>query len=178
MKSKAYCFRYSNFGDKFANGFFSFFTNLGLPIITCYIIAFILGLTGIGKYADAGYFAYIVIFSIFIGIVFAIKYCVSFKGIILYDTYLEIITQTIDIPKCTPKMKIKYSDISSVFSSKYNLRYDRKKARRTFLAGDMADYVELTLKSGKQLYFSVYNQEEFVENVICKMKSEQNDYEK
>ena len=63
------------------------------------------------------------------------------------------------------KIIIRYDDISSVFQNTYNLRYSRKKARKTFIAGDYQDYVELTLKGGKQFCFSVENQKEFIEEL-------------
>lgn len=59
-----------------------------------------------------------------------------------------------------------YSDIASVFNNTYNLRYNRKKARKTFIAGDLSDYIELTLKGGKQFCFSVYNQTEFLDELL------------
>lgn len=171
MKAKIYYFRYSNFSDKFANGFFSFFTNLGTPIVTFYVVAIAMGVCGITKYFSVELMMALLCFSIILGVFFAIKFCFCFKGIILYDDYLEITTQTLGLGKKKPKFKINYSDITSVYNSTYNLRYDRKKARKSFIAGDFSNYVELTLKGGKQFCFSVESQKEFVEELLTRMES-------
>lgn len=169
MKIKMYYFRYANFSEKFANGFISFFSNLGIPIVSVYIIAFVMGLCGIGKYIDMDIVMVIVFISILLGIFFAIKFCVCFKGVTLYKSFLEISTQTLGFGKNKPKIKINYSDISSVFISTYNLRYDRRKARKNFIAGDLKNYVELTLKNGRQYCFTVDKQDEFVNEVKIRM---------
>lgn len=170
MNIKVYNFKYSNSSDKFANGFFSFFTNLGIPIVTFYIIAIGMSLCGITKHLSVEFMMILLIFSILLGIICAIKYCVGFKGVVLYDSYMEITTQTLGLGKNKPKFKINYSDIASIFNSTYNLRYDRRKATRTFLAGDLSNYVELTLKGGKQFCFSVENQEEFLHELLFRQK--------
>lgn len=170
MKTKIYYFRYANFSDKFAGGFFSFFTNLGIPIVVFYIIAIAMGLCGITKQFSVELMMVLLVLSILFGLFFAIKFCFCFKGVILYDSYLEITTQTLGIGKNKPKFKINYSDVASVFNSTYNLRYDRKKARKTFIAGDFSDYVELTLKGGKQFCFSVDNQTEFIAELLNRME--------
>lgn len=170
MKEKIYYFRYSNFFDKFAGGFFSFFTNLGIPIVAFYIIAIAMGLCGITKHFSVELMMVLLVLSILFGLFFAIKFCFGFKGVILYDSYLEITTQTLGIGKNKPKFKINYSDVASVFNSTYNLRYDRRKARRTFIAGDYSNYIELTLKSGKQFCFSVDNQTEFLDELLNRIE--------
>lgn len=75
----------------------------------------------------------------------------------------------LDLQKNKPKIKIDYSDVSSVYNSSYNIRYDRRKARKTFIAGDYSYYVELTLKGGKQFCFSVEEQKEFVDELIFRV---------
>lgn len=171
MKIKIYYFRYSNASDKFANGFFSFFTNLAMPIVTFYMIAIALGLCGITENFSVELMMALFAFSIILGLIFAIKFCFCFKGVVLYDSYLEITTQTLGFGKNKPKIIINYSDIASVFNNTYNLRFDRKKARKTFIAGDFSNYVELTLKGGKQFCFSVERQKEFVDELLYRMES-------
>lgn len=166
MKVKIYNFKYSNFGDKFSKGFFSFFTNLGVPIVTFYLMAIAMGLCGITKNFSVELMMALLVISILLGLFFAIKFCFCFKGVILYDSYLEITTQTLGVGKNKPKFIINYSDIASVYISNYNLRYDRKKARKTFIAGDFSNYVELTLKGGKQFCFSVEKQKDFVDELL------------
>lgn len=165
MKVKIYNFKYTNSIDKFSKGFFSFFTNLAVPIVTFYIIAIAMGLCGVTKYFSVELMMILLFFSIIVGLIFALKYCFCFKGIILYDSYLEITTQTLGLEKNKPKIRINYTDIASIYNSTYNLRYDRRKARKSFIAGDFSNYVELTLKGSKQFCFSVENQEEFVNEI-------------
>lgn len=107
--------------------------------------------------------------AVIVGIICTIKYCVGFKGIILYDTYMEITTQILSTGKNKPKFVINYSDIDSVYHSTFNIRYDRRKARKSFIAGDMDDYIELTLKGGKQFCFTVDNQSDFLQEVMNRM---------
>lgn len=175
MKVKAYHFKYSHFRDRIVNGFFSFCANFATPIIMLYIILMAMALTGINKYLNMELLFALLGFSILLGIIMAIKFCFGFKGIVLYDSYLEIITQTIGLGKNRPKFKINYSDIASAFNGTFNLRYDRKKARRNFLAGDLTDYIELTLKGGKQFCFTVENQSEFLSELITKLENAKND---
>lgn len=166
MKASIYCFKYPNIGEKLGNGFFSFFANLAIPIVAFYIIAIAMSLSGIIKYFSVELMMALLAFSVILGVIFAVKFCFCFKGIVLYDSYIEITTQTLGFGKNKPKIKINYSEISSVYNSTFNLRYDRRKARKTFIAGDLSNYVELTLTGGKQFCFSVENQEEFLEDVI------------
>lgn len=165
MKVKMYYFRYPNFASRFIGGFFSFCTNLAFPIVTCYLIEIFLSLFGVSKYLNVEIYTALILVSIAIGLFFALKYCFSFKGITLYDSYLEITTQTLGFGKNKPSITINYNDISSVYHSTYNIRYDRRKARKSFIAGDYSDYVELTLDGGKQFCFSVDNQTDFLEEL-------------
>lgn len=174
MKAKIYDFKYSNIGHKLAVGFFSFCANLAVPIVTFYIILFAMGLCGIGKYLSIELWLAFFVFSVTLGIILAIRFCFCFKGVILYDSCLEIITQNIGFGKNKPKITINYSDIASVFNSTFNIRYDRRKARKTFIAGDYSNYIELTLKGGKQFCFSVENQKEFLDELILRMNNFKN----
>lgn len=171
MNAKVYSFRYSNKADRLIGGLFSFFTNIGVPIVAFFVIAIAMSLCGIIKYLTVELVMALLIFSIILGIVFALRFCFCFKGVILYDTYLEIITHSFGAAKSKPKFEIEYSEIASVFNSTFNLRYDRKKARKTFLAGDFSYYVELTLRGGRQFCFSVENQENFVEELILRVNN-------
>lgn len=166
MKPKVYYFRYKNFIDKFLMGLMTFLSNLGIPVILFYAFAAFLGALGILRHFTYELVLELLGLSIVIGIICAIRYCVCFKGVTLYDSYLEITTHSLGFGKDKPKIKINYSDIVSAFNSTYNLRYDRRKARKTFIAGDFSDYIELTLKGGKQFCFSVYNQTEFLDELL------------
>lgn len=166
MKPKVYYFRYKNFIDKFLMGLMTFLSNLGIPVILFYAFAAFLGALGILRHFTYELVLELLGLSIVIGVICAIRYCVCFKGVTLYDSYMEITTQNLGFGKERPKIKIMYSDIASVFNNTYNLRYNRKKARKTFIAGDLSDYVELTLKGGKQFCFSVYDQTEFLDELL------------
>lgn len=133
-----------------------------------------MGLCGISKHFSVELMMVLLVLSIIIGLFFAIKFCFCFKGVILYDSYLEITTQTLGLGKNKPQYRINYSDIASVFNSTYNLRYDRKKARKTFIAGDFSNYVELTLKGGKQFCFSVDKQIEFIDELLSRVEASNN----
>lgn len=174
MKIKVYEFRYSNYADKLAGGLISFFTNLGVPILAFWIIAFAMSLSGVIKYLNVELMMALLGVSIVLGIIFAFRYCFGFKGIVLYDSYMEITTHAFGVARSKPKFEISYSDIASVFNSTFNLRYDRRKARRTFIAGDFSNYVELTLNGGKQFCFSVNNQQEFIQELIFRIDETKN----
>lgn len=171
MKAKVYCFRYSNFGDKLGTGFFSFMGNLGMPIVAFFIISIAMALSGIIKYLNVEIMMALFGVAVMLGIIFAIRFCFCFKGVVLFDTYLEITTQTLGFGKDKPKFKIKYSDIVSAYSSTFNIRYDRKKARKAFIAGDYSNYIELTLKGGKQFCFSLDNQKEFLDELLSRINT-------
>ncbi len=174
VKAKIYNFKYSSFGHKLAVGFFSFFTNLGAPIVTFYLIVIAMGLCGITNHFSVELMMALLFLSIILGIILAIRFCFCFKGVILYDYCLEIITQNIGFGKNKPKITINYSDIASVFNSTFSIRYDRRKARKAFIAGDYSNYIELTLKGGKQFCFSVENQKEFLDELILRMNKLKN----
>lgn len=173
-KAKVYRFRYPNLVEKLGAGFFSFMGNLGFPIVSFYIIALGMGLSGISKIVDIETLTVIMMallgVAILLGIIFALKFCFCFKGVVLFDTYLEITTQTLGFGKSRPKFEINYSDIVSAYNSNFNMRYDRRKARKTFIAGDLKDYIELTLRGGKQFCFSVDNQKDFLDELLMRME--------
>lgn len=173
--AKAYDFQYTSTSYKILSGFISFFSNLAFPIVTLYIVAFGMALSGIIKHLTVEIMMALLGVAVLLGIIYSFKYCFGFKGIILYDTYLEITTQTLGFGKNKPKIKINYCDVASVFNSTSNIRYERKKARKTFIAGDYSNYIELTLNGGKQFCFSVDNQTEFVDNLCSRIKNQTQD---
>lgn len=170
MKAKVYYFRYSHFIDKLVSGFFSLCGNFVMPIIALFIILTGMGITGINKYINDEILVALMSVSVLAGLFFAFKYCFCFKGVVLYDTYLEITTQNLGFGKDKPKFTINYSDIVSAYNSNFNLRYDRRKAKRSLIAGDYSDYIEITLKGGKQFCFSVDRQTEFLDELLYRME--------
>lgn len=173
MKPKVYSFRYCNKAEKFTEAFFSVCTNFAVPIITFILITMVMSIIGINEYMNMNLWMVLFFVSIVLGIIMVFKYSFSFKGVVLYDDKLKILTHTFGLGgKSKPKIIINYADIISVYNSTYNLKYDRKKAKTSFLVGDFSYYTELTLRGGKQFCFSVNNQEEFVKELIERV----NDY--
>ena len=134
-----------------------------------------MGLCGITEHFGIELMMVLLVLSILFGLFFAIKFCFCFKGVTLYDSSIEISTQVLGVGKNRPKITIYYSDIASVFISSYNLRYNRRKARKTFIAGDLKNYVELTLKNGKQYCFTVEEQDDFINEIAIRMKENEAD---
>lgn len=172
MNIKMYNFRYPNSAQKFTISLMNFVSNFAYPIIFCWIVFIIMALCGVLHYLSIELCLVFLGISAVLGLIFALRYTFSYKGVILYDTYMEIITNNIVGHKS--KITIQYTEIASVYNSNYNLRYDRKKARRSFLAGDQSYYVELTLKGGKEFCFSTENQQELTEELIFRIDSLKN----
>lgn len=170
MKLKSYAFCYPNLFDKIFNGTIIFLANFATPIVAYYFFCICMSMLGIFKYIDAEILFVLLGAAIIVGIVFAFKYCFCFKGVTLYNSFMEISTRIIGVGKNKPKITICYSEILSVYTSSYNLRYNRKKARKTFIAGDTKCYVELTLKDGKQYCFTVDEQDDFINEITERMK--------
>ena len=168
MLVKMYYFRYANKFDKLLQGFLQFGTNFCVPILASFAFAFMIGFVGLGKYVDAGFATGVVLCSIVVGIFCALRYCFSFKGVILYDEHMEIITHSLGFGKSKPKIIINYVDIYSAYNSTFDLMYDRKKSTRSFIVGDHKNYIELTLFGGKQFCFSVDNQDDFYNELLLR----------
>ena len=171
MKTSRYKFRYPNLATRLVKEFLSICTNFGMPIFSFIIISIAMAMCGVIKYLGIEMWMTLLGVAVVLGIILSIKYFCCYKGVILYDTYLEIATHTFGLARSKPKIKINYMDILSIYNSTYNLRYDRRKARNSFLVGDYSDYVELTLKGGKQFCFSVDNQTEFVDELLSRIES-------
>lgn len=169
MKTTAYDFRYSSAIAKAVEVFLSALSNLLAPIFLCFAAFMIMSLTGIEKYLDFEVYATLFCLSLILGIILVIRYCFIYKGVTLYNNSLEITSHSLGNLK--PKVVVNYSDISSVYNNRTDIRYNRRKARKTFIAGDYKNYVELTLKNGKQFCFSVENQEEFIDDLLYRINS-------
>ena len=167
MKIKMYNFRYQNPAQKFTLAIMNFVSNFAYPIILCWIVIFVMALCGVLHYLTMELCLLLLGISAVFGLIFALKYTFGYKGVILYDTYMEIIMNSIVGHK--PKIVIQYAEIASVYNSNYNLRYDRKKARRSFLVGDYSYYVELILNGGKEFCFSTEKQQELTEELIFRV---------
>lgn len=170
MENKSYKFRYNNTGQKCAQWLKEACKNFFAPIIICCLIFFCMGFTGTAKYISTEMGGLLFNISVIIGFFMLLVYSVIPKKVTLFDNHLEIATGSFFLKNKSPKIKINFNEITSVFESTDNLKYNKFKMKNSFLAGDYSNYVELTLKGGKQFCFSVENQSEFVENVIQKIK--------
>lgn len=175
MNLKSYAFQYPNLFEKIFNGIIIFLGNFATPIVGCYLFCVCMSIFGLSNHMPAEMYFTLLGLSIILGIIFMFKYCFSFKGVTLYSSSIEISTQVLGFGKNRPKITIYYSDIASVFISSYNLRYNRRKARKTFIAGDLKNYVELTLKNGKQYCFTVEEQDDFINEIAIRMKANEVD---
>lgn len=166
MENKTYKFRYKSKGQKLAKWLTEACKNFFTPIILCLITFFCMVLTGTEKSMLPQLGILLFYTSVILGVVMVVIYSVLPKKVCLFSEYLEIVTGGILSKGKSPKIKINYSDIAGVSESTYNLKNDKAKMKNSFIAGDYTNYVELTLKGGKQFCFSVDNQTEFVGELI------------
>ena len=162
MENKTYKFRYNSKSQKLAKWLAEVCKNFFAPIIICLITFFCMGATNTAKYIPSELGGLMFDISVIIGIVMVLIYSVLPKKVSLFSEHFEIVTGGILSKRKRPKIKINYSDIAGVCESTYNLKNDKVKMKNSFLAGDYTNYVELTLKGGKQFCFSVENQSECV----------------
>lgn len=167
MKVKIYNFRYQNTAQKIALNIMNFVATIAFPVILCWIIFIIMALCGVLHYLTMELCLVFLGISAVIGLIFAFNYAFGFKGVIIYDSYIEIINRNIVLNN--PKIKINYSDIACTYNSYQNIRANRRKINKTFFVGDPTNYVEITLYGGKQFCFAVENQKEFVDEIISRV---------
>lgn len=174
MKNNSYKFRYENKGQKICQMLKEAVKNFFTPIIICCFIFFCMGATNTAKYIPSELGGLMFDISVIIGIVMVLIYGVLCKGVILSDDHLEITTRSILNAGKKPKIKISYNEIANVTECVENIKSNKLKMKNAFLTGDCSDYVEITLKGGKQFCFSVENQEEFISELLSRMgKKEQ-----
>lgn len=166
-KYKFYKFRHENAFGKVLEYIMAVAINTFLPMLLCFALQIVISLLGLSQYVSVDFMFYLTIFSLFVGFVFAIIYTVKYKGIILYDDHLEICRYTLagNVPRTV--IKIDYNEITSVYNSYYNLRANRAKAKKSIMyCVDCKNYIELTIRGGKQMLFSIENQKDFVEEIV------------
>lgn len=166
MENKTYKFRYNSKSQKLAKWLAEACKNFFAPIIICLITFFCMAFTGTEKSMLPQLGILLFYTSVILGVIMVVIYSVLPKKVSLFSEHFEIVTGGILSKRKSPKIKINYSDIASVCESTYNLKNDKVKMKNSFLAGDYTNYVELTLKGGKQFCFSVDNQTEFVAELI------------
>lgn len=176
MKAKAYDFRYTNTISKLLQHIFSIIANTSYPVVICILLFFIMSICDVVKYLSLWMIVVMFSVSAISGVILTIKYFVTYKGIILYDSYMEICKNSLVDRNFKMVLKIDYDNILSIYNSSVNLRQDRKKAKNLITVfGDYSNYVEVTLKGGKQFCFSIEEQDDFVKEVIKRMEKLQKD---
>lgn len=101
-------------------------------------------------------------------------YFILIKGVFLYDNRLVIARYTISLTNWNPRIVINYDDIEKVNVNYFDLHYTKRRFSMLVLGGDESYNIELTLKNGKQYYFSIEDQEEFCENLNLLMEKYKN----
>ena len=171
---KAYDFRYKSKGQRISEIVQGGAMNMLLPIIPAFVIWVILLNLKITKYFDLP--VYLIVLSILfvVGIALNIRMFANYRGVILYDDYLEISRYYRTGIKDRMNIIVPYKDIESIniqLVNRINIRQEHNNFRRYHctLGGDYDNYVKLILKNGRQYCFSVENQTEFVETINDKI---------
>ncbi len=170
-----YKFRYYNGSMKFLSAFVVSFQNFFLTAVACFVIYFILakiaGLLGLENYLFNNNVWSIVKKIIFIlAFIYAIVYIVSKKGVFLYDEGFEIARYTITPLNWKNRIYVSFNEVESINVNYYNIRYTKYRYSMLVPLGDDTYNIELTLKNGKKYFFSIEDQEEFVEEVSKRME--------
>ena len=104
-------------------------------------------------------------------IIWAAVYCIFRKGVFLYDNHLVIARYTITLTNWKNRITISFDEIESVNVNYTDLHFTRYRFSFIVPCGDEAYNVELTLKNGKKLFFSIQDQEEFCQNLNLLMEN-------
>lgn len=167
---KLYKFRYDSQTDKRLGCFLGSMQNLLYPQVYCFLLLFVLHIFDITKPWPGWMSPALLGVSFFIGLILMIRLWCCKKGVIVYDSFFEIARYTTTRTIQKMNIAIPYSEISSIFINHQNLRYTRNFRKLLIPAGARTSYVELTLKSGKQYFFAVENQEDFVKEIKMKIE--------
>ncbi len=164
---KYYEFRYKSKGAKVFGSILNVCSFFIYPIIVIGAFLFVLHLFRITDNFELWmYFAFILL-SFIISIIFTVKYFVSLKGVFIYDEYLEIERHYINDLNPVANIKIYYKDIKSIYSSRQRIPLGSWKAKKQIVTGgDLSYYVEIILNGGKEFFFPVKNQEEFIKDLL------------
>lgn len=164
---KFFEFRYKSKYAKFFNGLLSAISCFIYPPIITIVFILILKFFGISNRWPGWMITALLLVSIVFGIVFVVIYFTNDKGILLCDSYFVIERYSINDFHPIPNMKIFYKDIKYVYNSRETIGLHTMKARKALVSGgDLSYYVEIGLKGGKEIFFSIENQEDFVEELI------------
>lgn len=95
----------------------------------------------------------------------AIIYCFLPKGVFINDSEIVIAKYTFVPFNFKMRIHIPYKEIERINVNYSDIHFTKYRFSFVTLCGDEAYNVEITLKNGKKYYFSIENQEEFVENI-------------
>ena len=117
------------------------------------------------------------IISVIVGIVFAIRDMVKLKGVFLYEKHMEIVQAFAYYSLRTIKFKnIAYKDVDCVeyvgnfYSDPKSSPPSRHNYLHNFIGGNTKDCIKITLKDGSCGFVSVENCEEFLTDIQAKME--------
>lgn len=166
-----YKFRYLSSLDKFKAVILGFVQNFSITMFVIYLIVLLLGkilaLFGINSLSESENFVSTILTITFgISFVLGILYWILKKGVFVYDDRLILAKYTFVPFNFKPRITVNYYEIESVNVNYYNIAVTKYRYSMVTLCGDKAYNVELTLKNGKKYFFSIENQEQFVEELI------------
>lgn len=95
----------------------------------------------------------------------AIIYCFLPKGVFINDSEIVIAKYTFVPFNFKMRIHIPYNEIEDINVNYSNIHFTKYRFSLVTLCGDESYNVEITLKNGKKYFFSIDNQEEFVQNV-------------
>lgn len=178
---KFYEFRYKSKGAKIAADFLNVIGCFLYPIMVTFFTFVILSILGVNDFWPDWCAPALMIFSVILGFIFLIKYFINYKGVMICDDHIEIDRYAITDFHPIANFKISYKDIKYVYNSRQKISLYSFKARKALISGgDLSYYIEIGLIGGKEFYFSVENQEQFIEELITKINDyrEKNNLEK
>lgn len=161
-----YKFRYFNGTLKILSIIFIPLQNLLIPRASVLIIARLVSLVGLGQYLNNDIIINALQKIVLIcSISWAVMYCVLKKGVFLKEDRLVINRYTITLRNWKNRISINYNEIESVIINYNDLRFTRHHGSLLVPFGDETYNIELTLKNGTKYFFSIENQEDFIEEL-------------
>lgn len=102
-------------------------------------------------------------------LLWAMAYTFLRKGVYLREDGLVIARYTVSLTNWHNRIIINYDDIESVNDNFHDLHFTKHRYSMVVPCGDESYNIELTLKNGKKYFFSIENQEDFIEAINCRI---------
>ncbi len=158
---------------RYYNTTFKFLSYLLVPIVNIIIVSFVINLLmrlpnslGFHNLIPKGKLLYICQNSIIaVSVIWNIMYVFFPKGVFLYQDHLIIARYCITLRNFRFRIKVNYNDINKANVNYSNLLLSRYYGSELVPLGDNKYNVELTLKNGKKLFFSIEDAEQFCEEI-------------